>query len=69
MAKGLYRVYTKGDGYVEPIRKWAFVAGFVDKDDALEWVAFEENKLPVGVYDSDADIEFKIMRNGKNVLR
>lgn len=60
MSSGLYRIYTKGDGYVTPIKKWLFVGGFVDLDDAREWVSLKLND----VHPED-DIDYKIMHNGK----
>ena len=62
MSSGLYRVYTKGEGYVVPIKKWEFLAAFVDKKDAVDWVHFQENST-----DPEEDIQYKIMHNGSNV--
>ena len=60
MSTGLYRIYTRGEGYVEPIRKWLFIGGFVEQDDAKEWVSIKLNNVQ-----PEEDIEYKIMHNGK----
>lgn len=62
MSTGLYRVYTKGDGYVTPIKKWEFVTAFVQAEDAEDWVVIRMNDVP-----PDEDIEYKIMKDGKNI--
>lgn len=61
---GLFRIYRRNKAHKD-MSKWAFVASFADKKDALCWMDQRHCNPP---YDRDPDIEHKIMQ-GKRTIK